>query len=343
MDKALFLVIAVLLVALSYQFEQIAYENILPAIMFFGVPISILTAIAFNAAKLSMAWIAVRGTTTSRLGATTAKLVYIMLSLLASLMVVSFHADAPNLEQAVRDQKFEITQAFAARIREVQAVETSQSQTIRERLQHQRDDIMNRYQKVLDQLEVDRKAEMLNTDSSGNFLGKRYREIMRQIALKTTERDQRIDALNDKEQQSLSALQAKLQTQINTLQQKRDIEMAKVSRESLRSDDRAMAPYLVAPVRLVNSIMGSDLTVMHLALLITLIMTAGIEFSPLVLIGHLARDSSSATPKDVAASQSIPAETGSGAQNDSPNASHATASEHKVLPLNSKRTRVQHP
>lgn len=320
--------IAIFLLAISYTFEQIAYAHILPRMSVMGVELSIVMALAFNATKIALAWIIGAGDRLSQFSATLGKLIYISLSLLASYMVFAYNADAPLLDKVVRQHQAETRQYYQQRIQALTKNLDSEIESVQVRYQKQRKQANDQYLPLLKDLEEQRQQEMHITDANGNFIGKRYKEIMRQIELNKNALKRRIDELNAKESDEVAALRKEWRKGQAALMEEQNQAVQNITRDSLHDDDAAQNRYLTAAPRLTNKIFHTDLGATHLAMALSLLATLAAEFGPLLIVGYAARTARINRPQP---EQDAPEPKSNKAEDDSLEKSDSSTS--KVLPI----------
>ncbi len=281
--------VTALLLAISYTFEQITYQAILPHLAFYGISLGILMALAFNAAKIALAW-RIGSSRRPGFGAVFAKMGYVSLSVIASFLVVANYADSPNLDRLLRSERAKVAAAYDARLKSGREAMEEDVANVRESYEKQRNEVLKSAKKQLDQLERDRKAEMKVTDANGNFIGRRYKEIMRQIKLAEEKRDARIADLNKEEQEKIAAIREAWQKREEEIMAARDQRVAEITRESLRDDEAAQSRWLTAGPHLINRMFGTHFNHGHLALLLSILTALVVEMGPLVLIVPVARE-----------------------------------------------------
>jgi len=282
--------VTALLLVISFTFEKIAYQAVLPNLQFYGISLGIVMALAFNSAKFTLAWRIGNFRSASYFSTIFALLLYGSLSFIASFLVYAAYADSPNLDRLLRSERAKVAASYDDRLQSVRDATEKDITTIQARYRELRNKTQQNAQQHLDELEKARQAEMKITDANGNFIGRRYKEIMRLIKLTKENRDARIDELNQKEEEEIKALRATWQEREKRILTERDKAVSKITRESLRDSEAAQSRWLTAGPHLLNRMFGWEIDHSHLALLLSILTALIVEFGPLVLITPVARD-----------------------------------------------------
>ncbi len=277
-------VVVLLLLSISFAFERIAYEAVLPRLQLYGVSLGVLMAFAFNATKIGLAWYTGSESKTLRFTSVLARFIYIFLSLLASYLVFANFADSPELNRLLRAERARVTASFDAKIHAGRGELDKDIALVQQRYDKLIHNIQDSAQKRLDKLERDRKAEMHITDEHGNFIGRRYKEIMRQIKQTEQQRDTRIADLNRKEKQEIEALRDDWRKRESAIIANRDQAIAQINRDNLRDSEAAQSSWLTAGPHIANRIFGTHFDHTHFALLLSILAALAVEIGPLVLI-----------------------------------------------------------
>ncbi len=285
------LTVAIMLAMISYQIERLAYEAILPNMLLLGVSMAVFMALAFNASKLALAWVLARGRTMARSSAFVTKTLYVALSLLASVVVFSYHADAPNLLKVYKERRYEVSMTHGKRVEDYISRRKQEEQALIDGQARERRRIESKHEAKLAELKREREAEEKRTyRDSTEFRGPHYEDVMNRINSTEQEYHARVDQLNQADQQALDVHRHDTERGIQAKQEKRDHDLAGITLASVANNEAVQNRYLLAPVHLSNEILGTNLTPMHIALLLSLLATLAVEIGPLVLIVFIAKD-----------------------------------------------------
>jgi len=191
------------------------------------------------------------------------KYLLFILSFICSLAIFSLSLDRPNLEKTKAEDIRQIEDRFARDKQILQNRYQAEISGITNRNGNQFDEearqIQAYYAPKIENLEKELRKEMENTDSRGNFIGKRYREFMRQLNEVKAERDQKLAEANRRNQivrrqneQEISNREAAFRQKMTELSQWRSSEIQKITNNSYTDDERASNKLMTATLNTIN-------------------------------------------------------------------------------------------
>ena len=276
---------------LSFYMELVPYKSIFNGIDYViikGVTVTVIIAVTFNAAKLGitfiLSYLKINGD--NPLSAAAVRAVLIGNSLLMTLFIVTGQFTAPNVENVYRKKIRQIEQRFIDREHTAKVNHSSSLDHLKIGYQMEITEIRNLYQPDLDKAESGRKYEMANV-VNGVWKGDRYEEW-----------DGKYDSTKNKVDkalfQALVRYQKSVESQNRRYEQKQEaIAAAKQTALDNESVEKYLESYdsqnrmVTALMGLINKATGLTIGPHHITLLVAILITAIVEFVPLLLGSHL--------------------------------------------------------
>ena len=282
--------VTALLLVISFTFEKIAYQAVLPNLQFYGISLGIVMALAFNSAKFTLAWRIGNFRSASYFSTIFALLLYGSLSFIASFLVYAAYADSPNLDRLLRSEQAKVASFYDTRLAsmgkqrddEIAMIEKDFASRLKSFLDQKNEDLKDLY--------TERRRERGIRYPNGDYHGPNYAKIEDEIAKIETEIDQYKAKISGEKKQAIEAIHAKWHKEEQRILAERDKAVSAITRESLRDSEAAQSRWLVAGPHLLNKMFGWQIDHSHLALLLSILTALIVEFGPLVLITPVARD-----------------------------------------------------
>ncbi len=105
------------------------------------------------------------------------KLMVVIFSIFAGLMVISNMLASPNIDAAIAKEKQALRLSALDQTSKVKAWANEQTDAMKARIAFEQDMATKSIRETIETYEHDLKEEMKITDKDGNFIGKRYREL----------------------------------------------------------------------------------------------------------------------------------------------------------------------
>jgi hypothetical protein len=276
---------------ISFYMELVPYRSILSGIDYViinGVTVTIVIAATFNAAKIGITWIFAHMKVAGKnpFSAYALRLVLITNSLFMTLFVVTGQFTAPNAEEVLMKNIRTIEQLFydkehAARENHRLALEQMKASYLLER-----EEFRNLYQPDLDEAAEGQKYEMKNV-VNGIWKGEKYNEwndkyyitqekLNKALVQAFGRYRDKLDAHNTKYEQKLESIAAEKQAAL-------DNESIEKYLNSYESQNRLVVSFIA----MMNKATGLDIGPHHITLLVASLITAIVEFVPLLLGAHI--------------------------------------------------------
>ncbi|MBU0501601.1 MAG: hypothetical protein KJ558_08020 [Gammaproteobacteria bacterium] len=298
---------AMLCMILSYHFEVQAYEAVAPGMALLTIPLPIVMAFTFNYCKFGLIWIIARSRLRGALISRAVKLLAILLSLIATLIVATQAAHEPNLEKELEARRYRAEAEYRERGQELKAKSTVEESASAQRYAQLRTEAQAYHQQAVLDYEAKRNKEMDNRGRRGNFNGDRYKEYSRLLEESRTAFQAELNRLREEERGEKQAIQDRLGEERKSLAAKRETDLGHLNREDLHGVEAVQNLKLLPLLQLINEVSGTRLTPVHLALVIALLITSIVEFAPISLVTYVARqeedDRPAAQPHPLPASE----------------------------------------
>jgi hypothetical protein len=286
---------ALFCLVISFQYEAQAYAGITEGMLVLGTPMAVLMAITFNYCKVALIWVIARGSGMGSFIGTATKFLAILLSLLASMIVITQSSDQTNMAQALAEARQSVQREFRHREEHMEALFNREMTASVARFEHKRQGIRDEHQARISDYEAKRNAEMDNTfGPNRDFKGPRYREYVRLLDDEAVALKRKLADLNDAEGARQEQLFHEKSAQMDILSREREQRLSAINRDSFDGVTEAQNPVLLPLLRLVNALFGSEFTPAHLALLLSVLITLIVEFTPIALVLYAASATSRA-------------------------------------------------
>ena len=282
---------AILCLLLSAVFELKAYDSIDGDLMIFTIPLAWAMAFTFNYCKIALLWVMGRSQQTgNKLLANTSKLLTVILSLVASMVVITSGSDQTNMDSVLSDVRLQTQRQFAER-----------EQIMLDRHIKAENELLLRYSKVRNEIQshiaskIERYEDLLleemenKNKQTGNFIGKRYNEFKRQLNEVKNDLTNQLVQIRGEETSELQTLRSSQSQELSNLYRNRDHSLASISRENFNGKEEVQNQIFIPILRLINASFNTALTPVDLALLISILITLVVELTPMALVLYLAK------------------------------------------------------
>lgn len=276
---------------LSFYMELVPYRSIFSGIDYViisGVSITVIFAVTFNAAKLGITWILAYMKVSGKnpLSAAAVRAVLICNSLLMTLFIVTGQFTAPNVEKVYNKKIRKIEQHFFDQGHTAQVNHRSFLDQIKNSYYLEIEEIRNLYQPDLDKAESGRKYEMANV-VNGVWKGDRYNEWDGKYDSAKRKIDKALSQALGRYQEAVAVqnqrYEQKQEAIANAKQQALENESIEKYLNSYESQNRLVTAFM----GLINKSIGLTIGPHHITLLVATLMTAIVEFVPLLLGSHI--------------------------------------------------------
>ncbi|SMD13062.1 hypothetical protein SAMN02746065_14511 [Desulfocicer vacuolatum DSM 3385] len=276
---------------LSFYMELIPYRSIFSGIdhvIINGITITTILAITFNASKIGITWILsyMKVNGKNSLPAAVVRAILIGNSLLMSLFIVNGQFTAPNVEEVYNKKIRNIDLHFLDQKDDAEINHLSVLDQMKTSYNLEIAEIRKLYQPDLDKAESGMKYEMDNV-VNGTWKGERYKEWNEKYDSTKKKLDKALF-------QALGHYQEAIKTQNQKYEQKQE---AIAAAKQMALDNESIEKYLnsyesqnrlvTALMGLINKVSGLAIGPHHLTLLVASLITAIVEFVPLLLGSHL--------------------------------------------------------
>lgn len=307
---------ALILIVISFRFEEVAYLTLLGDVgsqkLISRLPWAIAEcmAFAFAGAKIACVYILVQKLRQGQKALSSVwamRLLLVVLSLFATLMVVAGGTVSPQAEQRVVTLRSEVDSEYRKQAALTRTLFDQKVQNIETGLLERERDARDRHTVILIGLNTRLDAER----KTG--IGARYKKLEAQIADEKSRLEQEMRSLRDDANlQSISA-EDQYQARVSELSAKRDTVLKGISLADVSQTDEAQSGLLVRTATVVEQFVPGDgkVSTITMTIIFTMLLCLGVEFAPLMILhavfsnlssGHIrARRLSIADPADCTA------------------------------------------
>lgn len=288
--QLLTLCVAIVGLGLSYYFEEKAYSLLMPNHYFFGAALSVLLAFVFNAFKFTLIWMTnIHKDSLRRFQSLTIRNLIFLNSMLCSLLVFGLSFYEPNMDSLIFERKAEINRAFDAKKFYEITVFESEKQNLDAHFNALQKKVSEDFLPRIQRYEALRQVEMSNV-KNGTFIGDRYKEFDRFLSTEKDNLNNALSKLIEQQRMEHQKLRQAHDKRLQQIEKELTAQLNNVTRENLHGQEDAQIPAVVALLNLLNPLLNTTLQAMHISLIMSLLATIMIEFSPIMLIGYVASD-----------------------------------------------------
>lgn len=276
---------------LSYFMELVIYRSIFDGmdyVIFKGITITVFFAATFNAAKLGVTWILsyLKVTDSSRLLAIILRIILVCNSLLMTVFIVTGQFSAPNAEKVHRKELAQIEDRFHERQQAVESGHHSALSQLKLNYDLEVTKVKELYFPDLHRASDGMEKEMGNVQG-GVWDGSRYKEWKSKHAQTKALMDVSLLKAMDRYQQAVAEQNHKFDQKLEKISGDKLKAFEEETIEKHLNRYESQNKHVVALIDLINMVTGASIGAHHIVFLVSILITAIIEFVPLLLGGYL--------------------------------------------------------
>ncbi len=279
-------IVVILSIAISYQYENLAYTHLLNKI---GAPETswiwaVVVAATFNLGKLV--------TFKSIIDAKSKRISYLWKSYIAvtllvtnsficSFAVMSFSLDSPMLDQVVQEQKQHHNEAYQLKEQAVIKKYDRERANLVTQFEQERAAISDQFQPAINKYDADLKEERKVTNLiTGSFKGRRYKDIERKLTGEKDKMQKAFDALQIRQDNKIAALNDKQNAELQALSDSFSDAFNNLTASAIKNSGNARIqdPMFSAAVNVFNGVSGTKITYVAVIMAFSIMMSLIIEF-----------------------------------------------------------------